>query len=292
MNKKRTATSIGLGLLLAFVAIPAFPFQSIKQFEETSYYLKDVNFISEKVGWAVGEPHWDQARKGYTGTIIKTVDGGGTWVAQAAGTSQALRGVKFVDANNGWAVGVNGTILHTSDGGKRWVKQPVATTDEFRGVVFVNATQGWATSVRPIHYDWRGNPDNWRGSIWHTVNGGTTWYLQAVSSNASILNRIEFIDAKKGWAVGVKYTGNDQWGHPKHQPVVYHTRNGGLSWPEQFSPALAITLTGVDFVDANNGWAVGFKTRSDLAGGTVFHTTNGGTTWTRRRYPLRNWSSG
>ena len=109
----------------------------VRQFGETSYYLKDLTMIDANTGWAVGDPHWDQSQKTYKGTIVKTTDGGQTWTAQEAGTAEFLTGVSFVDANQGWAVGTSGTIVHTSDGGAHWVKQTVGTTDEFDGVCLV-----------------------------------------------------------------------------------------------------------------------------------------------------------
>ena len=157
-----------------------------KQFEETSYYLKDVDFVSANVGWAVGEPHWDQARKEYAVTIIKTIDGGVTWSAQSADIAETLRNVDFVDANNGWAVGTNGAILHTGDGGEHWARQTAGSTDEFRGVAFLNATQGWATSFHGTHNDYSGTADDWRGTIWYTSNGGATWQAQTLPANASL----------------------------------------------------------------------------------------------------------
>ena len=251
-----------------------------KQFEETSYYLKDVCFVSSEVGWAVGVPHWDQTKKGYESTIIKTVDGGESWIAQEASVGETLRGVCFVDANNGWVVGTNGTILHTNDGGDNWRRQTVDKNDEFRGVVFVDANHGWATSIRPVHYDWLGDPDDWRGSIWYTSDGGETWRQQTIPGDSSILNRIKFIDSENGWVVGTKFIENDPW--PQHVGVVYHTSDGGLTWQEQYCPELDIVFTGVDFIDVNHGWVVGFKGNSGVEGGTVFHTTDGGLTWERQ----------
>ena len=54
---------------------------------------------------------------GDTGTILRTTNGGETWVAQDSGTTVGLRGVSFVDANTGTVVGGEGTILRTTDGG-------------------------------------------------------------------------------------------------------------------------------------------------------------------------------
>lgn len=251
------------------------------QFAETSYYLKDIDFVSAAAGWAVGHPHWDQARKAPAGTIVKTADGGLTWMPQSVPVVETLRNVDFIDSSNGWAVGENGVILHTVDGGAHWTQQSTGVTDEFRGVVFVNASQGWATSFRAIHYDYNGDPDDWRGRIWHTTDGGQTWQPQSLPANASLLNRITFIDAQHGWAVGIKATGADP-DHPEHAGVVYRTTDGGQTWQEFYSPGPNITLNGVEWIDSNHGWVVGFPNLSNMTGGFVFHTADGGQTWQRQ----------
>ncbi|MBC8145829.1 MAG: hypothetical protein H7X80_09590, partial [bacterium] len=40
---------------------------------------------------------------GQDGVIVRSSDGGATWVRQQSGTDATLRAVSFVDANNGWA---------------------------------------------------------------------------------------------------------------------------------------------------------------------------------------------
>jgi photosystem II stability/assembly factor-like uncharacterized protein len=257
---------------------PAF----VKQFEETSYYLEDLAFVTPDVGWAVGQVHWDAARKQYVGTIVKTTDRGRTWAPQDAGVDESLRGLSFPDQNQGWAVGANGAIVHTADGGQHWTRQEVDTADSFRGVVFVDARNGWATSIKGVHRNEQTGEDNdWQGSVWHTGDGGQTWARQSLPESASLLNRIDFVDARHGWAVGLKRSGEDYSG-PQHSAVIYRTADGGLTWTEAYAPDLAITLTGVDFVDADNGWAVGFITNSGIEGGAVFHTSDGGQTWERQ----------
>ncbi len=54
---------------------------------------------------------------GANGIIIKTTDGGGSWVEQSSGTSVILFGITFADELTGYAVGENGTILKTVSGG-------------------------------------------------------------------------------------------------------------------------------------------------------------------------------
>jgi len=251
------------------------------QFMETSYYLKDVTFLTEELGWAAGEPHWSQAEKWFSGTIIKTTDGGLTWTAQDAGAAETFNAVFFGSPDLGWAAGTNGTILHTSDGGDHWTLQKVNTSDEFRGLAFSDPLNGWATAVRPIHRDWRGEDDDWTASIWHTSNGGLNWTQEALPDDVSLLNRIDFVDSETGWAVGSKRLAEGDV-RISHAGAVYSTTDGGTTWEEQYCPGEDIALKAVDFVDINHGWAAGFPTSSAVDGGFVFHTSDGGKTWERQ----------
>ncbi len=267
-------------------ALKSLPFPVVQQFEETSYSLKDVDFISANIGWAVGDPHWDQTLREYTGTVIKTIDGGLTWKPQKTDIVETLRNVDFVDETNGWAVGTNGTIIHTTDGGEHWIRQAVDSQDEFRGVSFISATEGWATSFHSTQYDPTfGTAVNWKGSVWHTEDGGESWQQQGLPENASLMNRIKFLDAQEGWAVGQKYMGEDEHQEIIQAGVVYHTADGGKTWEELYSPELNIIFTAVEWTDKSNGWVAGFPGNSGIEGGCVFHTRDGGKTWERQSPP-------
>jgi photosystem II stability/assembly factor-like uncharacterized protein len=50
--------------------------------------------------------------------------------------------------------------------------------------------------------------------------------------------------------------------------TILRTINGGAAWTAQDS-GTTNWLSGVSFIDANTGWAVG-------GSGTILHTTNGG----------------
>jgi photosystem II stability/assembly factor-like uncharacterized protein len=279
MLRRRASCTL---FLLALAALPARA-GIVQQFRETSFYLKGVDFVGDLLGWAVGEPHWDQDRKDWVATIVQTQDGGQSWTAQDAGAAPTLNAVDFLDPNNGWAVGAAGTVLHTSDGGTHWNALASPTSDELRSVCFVDALHGWTVSVRPIHWDdFLDEPDNWKAEIWHTSSGGAGWSQQTVPAGASILHEIRFLDATKGWAVGAKYIGDDPFGDPVHRPVVYSTTNAGQSWGELYSPDLQVTFTAVDFVDPEHGWMTGFPTNSAVSGGFVFHTSDGGAHWDRQ----------
>lgn len=81
---------------------------------------------------------------GTFGTVVRTTDGGTTWVTQSSGTTNRLRGVSFTDANAGTAVGDFGTIVRTTDGGTTWVTQSSGTANVLWGVSFADANTGTA----------------------------------------------------------------------------------------------------------------------------------------------------
>jgi len=75
------------------------------------HVLDGVYFTSGTTGWAVGFG-------GGGGLILRSDDGGASWLSQSPpSTSSALNDVFFVNAQSGWAVGDNGTIFHTVTGG-------------------------------------------------------------------------------------------------------------------------------------------------------------------------------
>lgn len=82
------------------------------------------------------------------------------------------------------------------------------------------------------------------------------------------LRSVHFVDALRGWAVG-------QMAGMEFAGVVLSTTNGGAQWTPYSEIFFNTALGGVDFVNAQSGWAVG-----DL--GTLLSTTNGGSTWDRR----------
>ena len=81
----------------------------MSQTSGTTNYLNGVSFTDAMTGTAVGD----------FGVILRTTDGGSTWLSQTSGTINTLVGVSFTDAMTGTAVGHLGTILRTTTGGAR-----------------------------------------------------------------------------------------------------------------------------------------------------------------------------
>ncbi len=81
-----------------------------------------------------------------------------------------------------------------------------------------------------------------------------------------ILGLLSYVDPFTATAVGRIYLGT-RW-----EGLIIRTLNGGANWASQPSNTSDL-LSGVSFVDADNGIAVG-------EAGTILRTSDGGATWT------------
>ena len=78
------------------------------------------SFVNANIGTAVGRD----------GTILRTIDGGVTWIIQLSGTKSALTDVSFANANVGTVTSDNGAVFETTDGGRSWrARSRKKTTD-------------------------------------------------------------------------------------------------------------------------------------------------------------------
>ncbi len=104
----------------------------------TSVVLRTASFLDANTGWIAGT----------SGVIKKTTDGGSTWVTETVGSTAAIYGMDFIDANTGFHVGgAGGTtmsiIRRTADGGSTWTTQTPGTFNILYAVDFADADNGW-----------------------------------------------------------------------------------------------------------------------------------------------------
>ncbi len=199
----------------------------------TTTYLQGVAAISPSVCYVCG----------FSGLIMKTIDGGATWVTQTSNTSSNLYSICFTSATTGVAVGDGGTVLRTTDG-STWNVVSSFTTDGLRNVSFYNASTGYAGGGGASY-----------GSVFKTTDGGATWNQQ---TNAS-LNAI----------YGIKFTSATDGYFCTYGGEIYKTTSGGSSWLAEVSGTTTV-MSGLDFPSVNNGFIVG---RTGMIRGT---TTAGG----------------
>jgi photosystem II stability/assembly factor-like uncharacterized protein len=140
--------------------------------------LRGVHFVNGRTGWIVGDQ----------GTILRTVDAGGTWTPQAsASTGYTLNAVGFATTSTGVVVGSAGRILRTTNAGATWAPLLGVDTDGGKGlndVWFQDADRGWIV----------GNG----GLILRTNNGGASW----TRANAVTANDLESVSFPYWGAAG------------------------------------------------------------------------------------------
>jgi photosystem II stability/assembly factor-like uncharacterized protein len=212
-------------------------------------------FPTDQDGWMVGE----------LGRIIRTSDGGKTWVRQDAGTKRPFLAMSCIDAKTAWIAGKEGIVYATKDGGDSWTALKTNSNRHVFTIDFANAQRGHAAG------DY--------GTMVHTEDGGATWTAMRVPETVVLpdsaldtgvepgdvnLYSISYGDADHVWAVG-------EFG------IVIASSDGGVTWQQQHTP-VENTLFGVRFIDAKRGWAVGVDS-------LILRTEDGGATWTVQHAP-------
>jgi len=125
-------------------------------------------------------------------------------------------------------------------------------------VCFVSPTKGWAVGDR--------------GVIWQTVDGGATWVLAKVPTDANLF-AVSFLDENFGLAVGGRVLPFSRVG----QGVILRTIDGGATWGEIATASFPI-LRDVKILDASSIWLAGDS--STLYPSGLFVSVDSGLEWT------------
>ncbi|KAK3250245.1 hypothetical protein CYMTET_40368 [Cymbomonas tetramitiformis] len=208
---------------------------------DDSGVLHDVDFVSETLGWVVGE----------NAVILHTDDGGDTWGYQHAqgGSEVTWNAVSFATPSRGWVVGTGGRIAFTGNSGQSWRAQQSGTTEQLNDVFAMDASTVWACGMF--------------GVVLYTDDAGSTWstkpiYIHNEGYSNQALYGMFFASTEVGWVVG--WPGR-----------ILKTSDAGATWSLQASAVTAQTLHAV-FFRGENGWAVG-------EGGTILATKDAGQQW-------------
>ena len=219
-----------------------------------SWALYGVYFTSATEGWAVGVDYSNQR-----GVLLHYLNGSWTSVLPPdVSPSWGLYGVHFISSAQGWAVGIDltntrGALLQYSKEKKTkeliWtiVTPPQIDSDwELSNIHFISSTDGWAVGVD--NTDKSGILLHWDGTTWIPITS------PAVSSDWE-LTGVQFTSSNNGWAVGIDYANGIG---VLLQGEKVHANKG--SWTIVPPPEVSSDwgLSGVSFINANDGWAVGF----------------------------------
>jgi photosystem II stability/assembly factor-like uncharacterized protein len=242
----------------------------------SGFRTDDIWFADATTGWGVNSE----------GNIIKTTDGGDSWITQAQFEDVYLRSVGFANATVGWVGTLTAThrLLSTRDGGASWqlvTNLPAGAPPAICGISVVDANTLYASGT---------NFPDAPAAIIKTTNGGATWTAIDMSAHAAILVDIHFKNQNEGWVVG----GRDDVGRPMAQrkrddvkPVLLHTTNGGATWTDRLTSIRRFCPRGewgwkIQVLDAQTM----FASLENMLDGAILRSDDGGQTW--RRFPIND----
>jgi hypothetical protein len=147
--------------------------------------LLSLCFVDSINGWICGSgPSGD--------VILKTSNGGQTWLSYIPDSSYGLKSIYFPNKNTGWAVGYSGKIYKTINGGDSWELSTSPVPGTLNSVFFHDSFNGWIVGLEEI----TAFP-----FLMKTSDGGTTWISEKLISYHQP-NEILFADGNNGWIVG------------------------------------------------------------------------------------------
>ena len=215
---------------------------------------------------------------GSRGTVLRTVDGGATWIARnvPAGDSLDFRDIEAFDSLTSYVLsaGEDGRIYKTVDGGRIWTLQFQNRT---RGAFF-DCLDFWSASRGIAMSD----PVAGRFLLLRTEDGSTWSELPLLSRPVADSGEAAF--AASGsclMALGDSDVLLATGGGPSAR--VLASRDAGNSWQAVNTPVTASAASAgifsLAFKDARNGIAIGGDYQKPTGEAIVALTSNGGRSW-------------
>jgi photosystem II stability/assembly factor-like uncharacterized protein len=167
-------------------------------------------------------------------------------------------------------------VLRSTDGGRKWELIRMEEHDEhglYGLAVFNNSLLAIGDRGYLVQSS---NP--WGDTSQHDP---VDLFTQRLIDTLYEFEDIFFVDQSRGWVVGRKSTGPQDWA----QTIMY-SKDGGWTWREQYSfnsESLwrnTLRINAVQFVNESTGWACGFVV--DVGASTttgMLYTVDGGKTW-------------
>lgn len=186
------------------------------------------------------------------------------WQPVEVPTDADFTGLWFTDPLNGWVTGggwaVEGGLAgRTRDGGATW---------RFAGGILPRGARGNGLACVQFTDTLRGRVAAPYGQILATVDGGASWHAtEGTGVDGGMLNDIQFLDARNGWAAGTR---------------ILRSEDGGETWATLVRSSAGngyLTANAIHMMDLSRGWIVG-------PGGTLMRTDNGGRDWVPVPLPL------
>jgi photosystem II stability/assembly factor-like uncharacterized protein len=223
-----------------------------------SYYvIYSLHFINSKTGWlSVQVMYVNGAHHTF---IVKTTDGGLTWITQDIlyDTYRTLVSFNFVSPQIGYCSGhienESGLVYKTTNGGNNWTIIKRDTLSAFYSAFFVNKDTGWVGG-------WNGS----NGALYKTTDGGNSWLSQwDTTLHYNYPSSIYFVTPDIGYIAGA-------------YGLIIKTTNGGITWTIKKNDGLAGNK--IQFFNTLEGVCLSYR--------GYLETSDGGDTWIEKKIIL------
>jgi photosystem II stability/assembly factor-like uncharacterized protein len=255
--------------------------------------LHDIQFVNERVGWAVGDH----------GVIWRTEDGGLTWQLLPCPADCALQSVCFLSDRVGWIVGGAtmpftqlgvGIVLGTTDGGRTWTEFGRGRLPQLQSVRFFSLTEGVLVGEATAEFPTGVITTRDGGKTWQAVEGGrhSGWraadFLSLeVGITAGLDGTVarfdgKLVDVRAGsfgprGLYGAKLSGDDCGWIVGDGALVLRTTNRGVVWQ---SPPTPLPEEAADLFNFRTVAVRGEKLWiAGSPGSVVWHSSDGGQKW-------------
>lgn len=220
-------------VLLLFIGLDTAYSQSWRRVGNWGNRFTDIKWVTEKIGYIAGE-----------NIILRTSDGGLSWIEQEAPTDHPMLALDFYDINNGMVVGEEGTVYRTSDGGRTWQTVELATDEDLKDIGYLSEDKVYIAGDQ--------------GALFRSTDKGESWVRQRLNTTAAF-NSLYFVNADTGYIA-------------TSASEIIKTVDGGTTW-HTLQTDFGSQFNDIFFLNDTVGYAVG-------DGGTIIKSQNAGASWT------------
>jgi len=232
-----------------------------QQYYNPDHYFRSVEFYNINIGFA-----GTLANGNPNATLLKTTDGGQTWIDISSTLPIDIPGICGMHIINETTIIITGVfygsayIMKSIDQGASWTYTNMGNLcNALVDIHFINENIGYASGQST-------QGSGLRGIMVKTTDGGQTWATVVLGNNSNErIWKIQELNDNVLYASVESFTPT---------PEYYKSIDGGQTWQLHTvtSAGISGTIQGIGFLNESIGWVGGFNT-------TFYETTNQGVSW-------------